>query len=357
MVAMTPGTSVVLTMVSNPESAASVDRISAAVGARPVANENPSRRVWLGAAAVVLDEQSALRCVRAGLPRRDRVLLVSPEEPSASAWAAAVDVGARHLCVLPSQEPDVVRHLAEATESAAVTGRCGPVLAVVGGRGGAGASVFAAALASRVAEALLVDLDPCGGGIDLLLGAESAPGLRWPDIVQQGGRLAWSAVRDALPRRGGISVLSGHREFHEIDPGALAAVLDAAHRAGLTVICDVPRQLTGAGVQAVQVADLVVVVTSCDVRGIAAAAAASSVLRPLNPAAGLVVRGPSPGGLRARDVAAATGVSLLAAMRPEPMLDQRLHSGGLRLRRGSPLAQAADVVLEVVGRNQAARAA
>jgi secretion/DNA translocation related CpaE-like protein len=354
---MTSAASVVLTLLSDPESAASVDRIAAAIGARPVSAENPSRRAWLGAAAIILDERSAQRCVLSGLPRRDGVVLVTAAEPSASTWAAAVDVGAQHVCALPEQESDLVRQLAEATESSSVSGRCGPVIAVVGGRGGAGASVFSTALVSRVEGSLLADLDPCGGGIDLLLGAESVSGLRWRDLGPQRGRLTWAAVRDALPCRAGVSILSGNRQFHEIDPGAVGAVVEAARRAGATVVCDVPRQLTAAGAEALQLADLVVVVTTCDLRGIAAAGAMVSVLRTTNPVIGLVVRGPSPGGLAAREVAEATGVPLLASMRPEPMLDQRLESGGLRLRRGSPMAQAAQAVLDTLHRNSAVRAA
>jgi secretion/DNA translocation related CpaE-like protein len=354
---MTSAASVVLTLLSDPESAASVDRIAAAIGARPVSAENPSRRAWLGAAAIILDERSAQRCVLSGLPRRDGVVLVTAAEPSASTWAAAVDVGAQHVCALPEQESDLVRQLAEATESSSVSGRCGPVIAVVGGRGGAGASVFSTALASRVEGSLLADLDPCGGGIDLLLGAESVSGLRWRDLGPQRGRLAWAAVRDALPCRAGVSILSGNRQFHEIDPGAVGAVVEAARRAGATVVCDVPRQLTVAGAEALQLADLVVVVTTCDLRGIAAAGAMVSVLRATNPVIGLVVRGPSPGGLAAREAAEATGAPLLASMRPEPMLDQRLESGGLRLRRGSPMAQAAQAVLDTLHRNSAVRAA
>ena len=134
---MSSVTSVVLTMVGDPDSAASLDRVAAAVGARPTATENPSRRAWLGAAAIVVDERSALHCARLGLPRRDGVVLVSPGEPSAAAWAAAVEVGAQHLCALPVQEAELVRLLAEATESVSVTGRFGPVIGVVGGRGGA----------------------------------------------------------------------------------------------------------------------------------------------------------------------------------------------------------------------------
>ncbi len=61
-----------------------------------------------------------------------------------------------------------------------------PLVAVVGGRGGAGASVLATALALTAArrdlEVTLLDLDPLGGGLDLLLGAEAAPGLRWGDL-------------------------------------------------------------------------------------------------------------------------------------------------------------------------------
>ena len=354
---MTSANSVVLTVVSDPDVAASIDRIAAAVGARPVSAENPSRRAWLGAAAIVLDEQAAVRCIQAGLPRRDGVVLVSPGEAAPAAWASAIGVGAHRLCALPFQEDELVRLLAEATESVSAAGRCGPVIGVMGGRGGAGASIFSAALALSVEACLLLDLDPCGGGIDLLLGAEAASGLRWPDLGRQSGRLAWPSLRDALPRRAGVSILSGARQFHEIEPGAVVAVAEAARRAGLTVVCDIPRQFTSAGLQAVQLADLVVVVTSCDVRGIVAAGSSISMLRSFNPAAGLVVRGPSPGGLGAREVADATGVPLLASMRPEPMLDQRLEGGGLQLRRGSPLGQAARDVLKVLLRSQAVQAA
>jgi secretion/DNA translocation related CpaE-like protein len=354
---MTSAGSVVLTVVGDPDAAAGIERIAAAVGARSVLVENPSRRAWLGAAAIVLDEQAALRCIQAGFPRREGVVLVSPGEASPTAWASAIGVGAHRLCALPSQEAELVRLLAEATESASAPGRCGQVIGVVGGRGGAGASIFSAALALSGDAVLLVDLDPCGGGIDLLLGAEAVSGLRWPDLGRQSGRLAWPSLRDALPSRAQVSILSGGRQFHEIEPGALVAVVEAARRAGPTVVCDIPRQLTPAGLQAVQLADLMVVVTSCDVRGIAAAGSAIPVLRSLNPAAGLVVRGPSPGGLVAREAADATGVPLLASMRPEPLLDQRLESGGLKLRRGSPLGQAAREVLEVLERSQAVRAA
>ncbi len=307
----------------------------------------PTRRGWLAAAAVVLDAHSAGACVNAGLPRRDGVLVVGRGAPETQVWTSALAVGAQQVCALPADEAELLHQLAEAVEAGSAAARSGRVIGVTAGRGGAGASVFAAALAQCAGDALLVDIDPCGGGIDLLLGGETVSGLRWPDLRLHSGRLTWSAMREVLPQRHGVSFLTGNRSFHEIEPGALAAVLDAGRRGGVTVLCDIPRQLTPAAVCALQCADLVVVVTSCDVRGAAAAAAMVSVLTTVNPAIGAVVRGPSPGGLRAREVAAAAGAPLLAAIRPDPTLPQRLEHGGLRLRRRSSLAVAARTVLDV----------
>lgn len=306
---------------------------------------------------MVLDESAARRAVRAGASRREGVVLISPAEPTSLTWAAAVEVGAQYVCVLPDQEADLVRHLAQAAERRSSTSRFGAVVAVTAGPGGGGASVFASALAQCAEDALLMDLDPCGGGIDLLLGCESAPGLRWPDLTVQSGRLSWTALREVLPRQRGVRVLSGGRAFHEIDPRAAGAVLDAGRRGGVTVICDTPRHPGPAAVCAVQRADLVIVVTTCDVRGVAAATAVAAVVRTLNSNIGLVVRGPAPGGLHAAEVAAAASMPLVAAMRPEPMLAARLEHGGLRLRRRSPLARASRQVLDVLGRCVGDRAA
>ena len=316
-----------------------------------------TRKAWLAAAVVFLDEDAARRCHRDGLPRRPAVVVLTAGEPLPSAWAVAIEVGAQHLCALPAQEAELVRHLSDAADTARGGPRLGQVIAVTAGRGGAGASVFAAALAQVAAGALLVDLDPCGGGIDLLLGGESAPGLRWPDLSLQAGRLSWSSLHDALPRHRGVSVLSGTRHCHEIGAGSAEAVLDAGRRGGKIVVCDVPRRISEAATCALDSADLVVIIATCDVRSIAATSASIPTLRAVNPNLGLVVRGPSPGGLRAAEVADVAGVPLLAAMRPEPMLAERLEHGGLRLRRRSPLAVAARQVLAVPQRSGQVRAA
>ncbi|MGC2654324.1 MAG: septum site-determining protein Ssd, partial [Mycobacterium sp.] len=312
-----------------------VDRVTAAVGARVVhaavgslsGSSSPapvSRQTWSAAAAVVLDETAASRCSEAALPRRSHVVLVSAAAPAPATWAAAIAIGAQQVLTLPAQERELVRELADAGEDADGRRR-GEVIAVVGGRGGAGASMFAAALAQMTKDALLVDLDPWGGGIDLLLGGESAPGLRWPDLALQSGRLNWPAVQEALPRRRGVSVLSGTRCAVELESRPVDAVIDAGRRGGATVICDVPRRLTDAAQTALETADLVVLVSPCDVRACAATATIAPVLSVVNPNIGLVVRGPSPGGLRAAEVAATAGIPLLASMRAEPRIAEQLE--------------------------------
>ncbi|BBY58042.1 septum site-determining protein Ssd [Mycolicibacterium sarraceniae] len=355
---MSTNPDVVVILLAEPELREQADRVAAAAGLRPVAASAPlTRKAWSAAVAILLDEETARQCEHDGLPRRDGVILIASTEPEGPTWAAAMAVGAQHVCALPAQDGDLVRHLVDAAETAREAPRAGRVIAVTGGRGGAGASTFATALAQVASASLLVDLDPWGGGIDLLLGSELVPGLRWPDLSLRGGRLAWAAVRDALPNHHGVSVLSGARHGYEVDAGAADAVVDAGRRGGMLVICDLPRRMTSAVAGTLDRADLVVVITTCDVRGVAAASTVAPVLCEINPNVGLVVRGPTPGGLRAVEAAQVAGLPLLAAMRPEPRLAERLERGGLRLRRRSPLGTAARAVLEVLPVGTQVRAA
>jgi secretion/DNA translocation related CpaE-like protein len=341
----------VLAVLTDSELRNELDRVAAAVGVRIVhagVGSSVSRRTWSAAAGVVLDQAAADRYGRSELPRRGHVSVLTVAEPTTATWASAIAIGARQVLRLPAQERDLILELGEAAESARDDGPRGQVVAVIGGCGGAGTSLLAVALAYSAGKALLVDLDPWGGGIDLLVGDETAPGLRWPDLALQGGRLNWSAVREALPRHREITVLSGTRRGYELDSAPVDAVVDAGRRGGVTVVCDLPRRLTDATEAVLDTADLVVLVTPCDVRACAATGSIASVLATINPNLGLVVRGPSPGGLRAVEVADIAGLPLLASMKAEPQLAEQLERGGLRLRRRSPLATAARQVLALL---------
>ena len=225
----------VLALVSEPGLRDEVDRIAAAAGTR-VIHVDPTapitRKTWAAASAVILDGQAARQGPPAGLTRRSNIFVAEycatdKGRPDAEILTAALAIGARHVFTLPGQAGDLVRALSRLGEAAGPGRGHGPVAAVTGGRGGAGASLFAAAMALSATGSLLVDLDASGGGIDLLVGAEAVSGLRWPDIAVQDGRLSWSAVRDALPLHRGMSVLSASRRAHDIAVGAVDAVIDA----------------------------------------------------------------------------------------------------------------------------------
>ncbi|APU12367.1 septum site-determining protein Ssd [Actinoalloteichus fjordicus] len=322
-----------------------------------------ARAPWKAASLVVLDAMSVIEVASAGLPRRAGVVVVCVTPPAEEVWHAAVALGACAVHLVPRDEERIVAAFADAVER---PGRRGTVLAVLGGRGGAGASVFAAALArasaGRSERVLLVDGDPVGGGLDLLLGAEERTGLRWSGLGAVGGRLAAATLRAALPSQeigdGAVTVLSCDRtDGGEPTAEGVEAVVTTACRSGDTVVCDLPRSLPAHAITALTRADLAVIVVPAEVRACASAAALLARLRIHDPPLRLVVRGPSPGGLTSADVQRALGVPVAAAMRPEPGLAAALEHGGLRLRADGPLAKSAATVLDLVRQNDTRGAA
>lgn len=335
-----------------------VSRLAAAAGCdlHRVHDVGAVREQWSCAPLLVLDVESARAVAAAGLPRRDGVVVVcAGADPEV--WRCAVAVGAEHVTVLPDAEAWLVGALADAVEAPAAPGR---VLAVVGGRGGAGASVFATAVAVAVAEsgrhAMLVDCDALGGGLDLAVGVESIDGPRWSGLDLGGGRVPASALHAALPtaRLGGpglLTVLSYHRPDDDVpeDPGpdavAVRTVCDAGRRAGETVVCDVPRYPCEPGTAVLEIADLAVLVVPAEVRACAAAATVAARVSRHGIALRLVVRGPAPGGITPEDVSRALGLPVLAAMRSQPGLAGALDRGAVPGRSRGPLATAARRVL------------
>lgn len=341
----------VLAVVVDEPTRADVDRIAAAAGVRIVHVVEPSSaKVWASAAAVVLDVDGARRCVARGLPRRGRVYVITASALDTADWPVVIAVGAQRLLTLPVEDAELVAVLSDAADAQRDDARRGSVVAVLGGCGGAGATVFAAALAQCAGGALLVDVDPWGGGIDLPMGVEGEQGLRWTDLALQGGRVGWDALHAALPTRHGASVLSVGRAGGRVDASALDAVVSAGSRGGVTVVCDLPRRPDAAAETALSAADLVVVVTTADVRACASTPLVAGWAADVNANVGLVVRGPAPSGLSAAEVARAVGRPLLAAMRPTSGLAGALEHSGVRVRRRSPLAVAARRVLAVLNR-------
>lgn len=311
---------------------------------------------WHGAPAVVLDEGAAVACAAEELPRRPGVLVVSTGPPDPATWRSALALGAEQVLRLPDELGRLRAALADAVEGPAGGGK---VLAVLGARGGAGASVLAVAVGQAVlaegGHALLVDCDPLGGGLDLTLGAERQEGLRWPTLQLKEGRVPASALRSALPGRrsgnGSLTVLSCGRTGPGPAPDAVVAVVEAGRRTGGTVVCDVPRQLTGAACAALDRADLGVLVVPSDVKACMAAKGLVEQVAARGVRLRAVVRGPAPGGLSPAEVAAAVDLPLLTTMRPEPRLATTLDNGRVPGAGRGPLAKAAREVLAVLNGN------
>ena len=330
-----------------------VTRCAAAAGYRVVAADPATgRRAWTDATAVVLDPSSAAAVADAKWPRRPGVVVVGPGPHDADLWRAAVRLGAEDAHVLPDADHAVVGVLSRLRVP---RGGAGMSMAVVAGHGGAGASVLAAAVATRAADdlagdTLLLDLDDIGGGVDLVLGVEESAGLRWPELTVDSGQVVAASLHAALPRSAsGVTVLAPRRGIaHTVTADSATAVLEAARAAGGTVVVDLSRRVDDVAHAVVEVVDLLVVVTTATVRGCAAAGEMSGRWQPVTDRSGLVVRGPAPGGLSASVVASAVGLDLLAAVRSDPRVVHGLESGRLPLPRRSSLARAADTVLDRV---------
>ncbi|MFD4181266.1 septum site-determining protein Ssd [Rhodococcus sp. NPDC058514] len=354
----------VLAVLEDAELSLSVRRAAAAADRAVDERVLPiPRQVWDGAASIALDPAAARGCAADALPRRSAVHVVCSGPPGLPEWQAAAAIGAESVLVLPADEPALVESLAQRRDR---TSAGGSVIAVVGGSGGAGASTLAAAIAltgpvrRAGSRALLVDADPHGGGLDLLLGVEGRPGLRWPSVVVEGGRVSATALHDALPDAGaGVAVLACGRGGDSGQPSAAAmrAMIESGCGAGDLVVCDVGRGLGDLAGAVLDLADLVAIVVPAQVRSAAAAESVVASVRTRNPNIGVVVRGPAPGGLRGRDIAELLGLPVLAAMRPQPRLAAALERGGLRLRRRSPLAAAALAILDLLEAGAGRRAA
>lgn len=318
-------------------------RLGAAAGVTfDVAHDlGSARRVWSRASLVVVGTDRADALARATPPRRREVYVVGYDADDASAWQSAVQLGADGVLALPAAEPRLIDRLADAAEG---VNREATTIGVIGGRGGAGASTLAVGLATTAVatglSTVLVDADPFGGGIDLLLGAEDASGVRWPELVSTRGRVSTATLREALPRVGELSVLSWDRgDPVEVPAEAMRAVLGAAQRGNDFVVIDLPRQLDSGAGEAVARCTTILVVVPAQVRAVAAAGRVRAMLAALASDIRVVVRGPAPARLDARLIAEVLRLPLAGELAPERGLDRRLDEGVPPGRRAKgPLA-------------------
>ena len=328
----------VLAVTADPDLLDDLLRLAATAGAElEVATDaGAARRPWSAAPLVVVGVDVSDECARLGLTRRPGVVLVGSDLDDAGIWERAVHVGAERVAFLPDAERWLTDRFADAAEAGA---RAGALVAVVGGRGGAGATTLACALSVTAARSgwstLLVDGDPLGGGIDLVFGGESDAGVRWRDFTGTRGRVPAGVLADALPRMNGLSVLSWDRgDARAVPVSAVDSVLSAGRRAHDLVVVDLPRQVDDASRSVLTAAGTVLLVVPAEVRAAASASRVAAALGVLCSDLRVVTRGPSPGGLTGEQIARALGLPLLGHLKVEPGLEVALERGQPPARRG-----------------------
>ncbi|MGW7468911.1 septum site-determining protein Ssd [Streptomyces xantholiticus] len=304
-------------------------RLCAAAGAEPAVHHSPPEQKggWEDAPLVLVGDDAAARC--RGASRRRGVLLVGRDQDDPDVWRRAVEIGADCVLRLPDAESWLVDRIADVVEGA---GRQALTVGVIGGRGGAGASTLATALAVTAARSgrrtMLVDGDPLGGGLDVLLGGEHTEGRRWPDFAASKGRVAGGALEESLPELHALRVLSWDRgDSVVIPPEAMRSVLAAARRRGGSVVVDLPRRVDEGVAEALAQLDLGLLVVPGELRAVAAANRVASVVSMVLPDLRVVVRGPYAPGLDEQWVAKALGLPLAGELPTEPGLTVA-QSGG-----------------------------
>ncbi len=330
-------------------------RWCAAVGADPLALDTPDavRREWRRASAVLVGADLVPAVARSAPPRRDHVLVVA-DHPDL-VWRDAVTIGAAGV-VAPGDDDAALAALVGALD-----GRVeGCTVSVLGGSGGVGASTFAVALglagAARGLAPVVLDADPTGAGVDLVLGSEHSTGLRWPDLAAVDGRLAGESLSDVLPRLHGVATIAWPRDGALVQaPAAAGAVWSAATRAFDLVVADVPRPSAAVSdssdegwVGSVLSGSLLtVVVIADDLTGLGAA---RRIVPRVTERCGsvLAVVAARRGGLGSASVERAVGIPVIARVRS----DRRLRGAvdqGRGPGRSRSLRRASSQVLDTLG--------
>ncbi|CAA9333269.1 MAG: hypothetical protein AVDCRST_MAG72-243 [uncultured Nocardioidaceae bacterium] len=328
-------------------------RLAAAAGVMmEVAHDIPAAlRSWT-AAPVVLVGTDLLPDLAAAAPvRRGQVHVVGAAPVPDKLFRDALAVGAATVVDLPAAESWLVERLTDVADG---TAQSALTVAVVGGSGGAGATTFAAALAQYAASparpVILVDADPLGAGIDRVVGLDEADGVRWGSLAQSPGRFSSRSLREALPQRGGLGVLTwGPGTRPPLAAGTVREVLSAAQRGSHLVVVDLPRHLDAVGSEVLSRCSHALLVTWLSMESVAASSRIAVRLADSGRPVHLLTRGRG-SALDPQEVARTLGTSLLASMSDQRRLEEwiALGLGPVHSRRG-PLARAAASVLTTVG--------
>lgn len=323
--------------------------LTAAADVTPVVARDPVAALtgWARAPVALVGPDLAGDLARIAPDTRPNAYLVTQHRAPDELFRTALQLGVEQVVELPGSAGWLVERLADLTEQQSTRGR---VIGVIGGSGGAGATTLACALgqwAARYGDTVVVDCDPQGPGLDRVLGMERTEGFRWDALCRTTGRLSARALREALPRRDRLGVLSWYVDgrAQTLQAFAVREALSAARRGHRTVLVDLPRTPDRLIDEVASRCDRLLVVTMASVVGVAAAARVRARFAD-HPEVDVVVRGEE---LTASDVARVVQAPVVARMRDQRGVHEAidLGLGPLRSHRG-PLARAVEAVLPAV---------
>ncbi|MGB3829681.1 MAG: septum site-determining protein Ssd [Ornithinimicrobium sp.] len=220
-------------------------------------------------------------------------------------------------------------------------GAAGCVIGVLGASGGLGSSTLAAAMAVRGAMArdtsVLIDAHPCGGGLDIPLGVDGEPGLRWPDLSSVRGDIDAAAVLSRLPAVHGCAVLSWGRRPGAVLKGQGVEVAGAVLRSEHITVIDLPGAHAEGARAWWRLCDHIVILCGAGVRQIAAAAIAVDLVEAAvageGPGGSIgatvrgVVREQRNGSLDRDALSAILGLPFVGGMKHDPTVESALVKG------------------------------
>ncbi len=219
-----------------------VEAAAAAADARLLcaAEISEVRRHWQDCGTVLVGTDMASLVVGLALPVRAGLHVIGRIEQQVLNWSVPLHAPA---LLLPQQSGFLSSILTTAGEGEVVQA---PLVRVLGGHGGAGATTFAAALAQCAAsrrrqplKSALVEMDRFGGGIELVFGAEQAPGWRWCDLASASGHVG--DLTGQLPNVSGVDLVSLSTAQPKSDlagPDAIRAIIGSLRRSHDFVILD-----------------------------------------------------------------------------------------------------------------------
>ena len=175
-----------------------------------------------------------------GRARSPLLVVTAESEVPAAVWPLALEAGARAVIALPGSSEELLSCLAELARPRTAS----LLLGVVGGSGGAGASSFAARLAAAFRShgpVTLIDADPLGGGLDLLVEAPATAGISWAETTGLGPDDG-EALREGLPAVDEVHLLVAQEGLGP-DRSAVSRVLSALSPLGGTVVVDLSSEM------------------------------------------------------------------------------------------------------------------